>query len=82
MWKNHWTVEFDEQCDINKITAVGVFHSANTATEDLMMQQMGQSLENLANTAVAKNDTIEQLVKSNKQLTDAVEKLTSDNKKS
>ena len=39
---------------------------------------MVESLDNLANAAVTKNDTVERLVLVNKKLSDSVDKLTAD----
>ncbi|KAL7478500.1 hypothetical protein ACHAW6_004260 [Cyclotella cf. meneghiniana] len=46
-----------------------------------MSLQMITSLDNLANTAVQKNNTVEKLVVTNKQLTDTIMKLQEDNAK-
>ena len=50
-------------------------------TDEEMSQQMVESLDNLANAAVTKNDTVERLVLANKKLSDSVDKLTTDNAK-
>ena len=42
---------------------------------------MVESLDNLTNAAVTKNDTVERLVLVNKKLSDSVDKLTADNAK-
>ncbi|KAL7483327.1 hypothetical protein ACHAW6_010674 [Cyclotella cf. meneghiniana] len=55
---------------------------ANAAVDDMQWSsQMITSLDNLANAAVQKNDTIEQLVIANQLLTDTVTKLQEDNTK-
>ena len=53
----------------------------NQAAEIEQAQQMVTSLDNLANAAVQKNDTVEKLVVANKQLTDTITKLQEDNAK-
>ena len=50
-------------------------------TDEEMSQQMVTSLDNLANAAVTKNDTVERLVLANKKISDLVDKLTADNAK-
>ncbi len=55
---------------------------ANAAVNNAQWSsQMITSLDNLANTAVQKNDTVKQLVIANKQLTDTITKLQEDNAK-
>lgn len=77
-WKAHWTAAFNEQRDITKLTGTDFQGHANSATEDELSEQLVASLDNLANAAVQKNDTVEKLVISNKTLTDTVATLTND----
>ena len=81
-WKTHWTTAFNEQRDISRLTGGTFLHQANSAVEeDQWSTQMITSLDNLANAAVQKNDTVERLVVANKLLTDTVAKLQEDNTK-
>ena len=77
-WKTHWTTAFNEQRDITKLTGTDFQGHANSAREDELSERMVASLDNLANAAVQKNDTVEKLVISNKTLTDTVATLTND----
>ena len=72
-WKTHWTTVFNEQRDISRLTGGMFLHQANAAVDDAQWSsQMITSLDNLANAAVQKNDTVEHLVLANKLLTDTV----------
>ena len=80
----HWTEAFGDLRDINRITAgdgIQGGHANMAKTDEEMSQQMVESLDNLANAAVTKNDTVERLVLANKKLSDLVDKLTADNAK-
>ena len=55
-WKNHWTQAFNENRAIQRLTG-NIFH-ANTTIEDELSEKMVTLLDNLANAAVQKNDTI------------------------
>ena len=81
-WKNPWTAAFNEQHDITTLTG-GMFNGITNAavSNELMSQQMIDSLDNLAIAAVQKNDMVERLVIANKQLKDMVAKLQADNAK-
>ena len=73
-WKSHWTDAFQEKRELIKLTGTafnGMNGMANQAreAEEAMGEQMVTALDNLANAAVQKNDTVEQLVKSNSTLT-------------
>ena len=71
-WKTHWTDAFQEKRELIKLTGTaynGMANQAREAEEDVMGEQMVAALDNLANAAVQKNDTVEQLVKSNTTLT-------------
>lgn len=81
-WKSHWTAAFNEQRDISRLTGGTIMSQANAAVDDTQWSsQMITSLDNLANAAVQKNDTVERLVVANKQLTDTVTKLHEENAK-
>ena len=70
-WKSHWTDAFQEKRELIKLTGTafnGMANQAREAKEDAMGEQMMSALDNLANAAVQKNDTVEQLVKSNATL--------------
>ena len=55
---------------------------ANATVDDMQWStQMITSLNNVANAAVQKNNTVEKLVVANKQLTDTITKLQDDNAK-
>ena len=69
-WKVHWTEAFGDLRDINRITAgdgIQGGHANMAKTDEEMSQQMVESLDNLANAAVTKNDTVERLVLANKK---------------
>jgi hypothetical protein len=70
-WKQHWTAAFTESRDIHRMTTTdGAF--ANKATTDAeKAAMMARSLDNLANAAIQKNDTVEKLVVANKLLAKA-----------
>lgn len=80
-WKTDWTQAFNEQRDINRLTGGNFDNQANAAVEDKLGEQMVMSLDNLANAAVQKNSTVESLVTSNKQLSDSITKLQTENTK-
>ncbi|KAL7475159.1 hypothetical protein ACHAW6_001085 [Cyclotella cf. meneghiniana] len=78
-WKAHWTAAFKEQRDISQLNGGTIMLHANAAVDNVqrlsqMLLQIITSLNNLANTAVQKNDTVETLVVTNKQLTDTITK--------
>ena len=71
-WKSHWTDAFQEKRELIQLTGTafnGMAHQAREAEDDAMGEQMVTALDNLANAAVQKNDTVEQLVKANSTLT-------------
>ncbi|KAL7487086.1 hypothetical protein ACHAW6_012695 [Cyclotella cf. meneghiniana] len=82
-WKNHWTAAaFNKQQDISRLTGGTVMSEANASVDNAQgSSQMITSLDNLANAAVQKNDTVERLVVANKQLMDTITKLQEDNAK-
>ncbi|KAL7479399.1 hypothetical protein ACHAW6_005131 [Cyclotella cf. meneghiniana] len=81
-WKHHWTAAFNKQQDISRLTGGTVMSQANAAVEDAQWSsRMISSLDNLANAAVKKNNTVKKLVVVNKQLTDTITKLQEDNTK-
>ena len=72
-WKTHWTAAFQEKCELIKLTGNYFNGMANQAEENQMGDKMVSALDNLANAAVQRNDTFEQLVKANATLTKSVE---------
>jgi hypothetical protein len=56
-------------------------HANAALSNEQLSQHMIDSLNNLAMSAVQKNDSVQKLVIANKQLTDAVAKLQADNAK-
>ena len=80
-WKAHWTDAFQEKRELIKLTGIAYDGMANNAEADVMGDKMVTALDNLANAAVQKNDTFENLVLSNKTLTDTNKKLQDDNRK-
>ena len=71
-WKLHWSVAFTESRDIHCMTSpAGTF--ANHAIADAEhAKMMARSLDNLANAALQKNDTVEKLVSANERLAKAL----------
>ncbi len=68
----HWTVAFAETRDINRMTAGNRALAYQAATEAEQAARMVTSLDNLANAAIEKNDTVEKLVATNKCLAKAL----------
>ena len=75
-WKSHWTAAFHEKRELTKLTGTASFGMANQAREDALGNQMVSALDNLANAAVQRNDTFEQLVKTNASQQEEIKKLT------
>ena len=75
-WKTHWTRAFQENRDIRRLTGGTFRHQAHAAIDDDLSEKMVLSLDNLANAAVQKNDTVEKLVTSNNQLASSNAALT------
>jgi hypothetical protein len=71
-WKTHWTAAFQEKRELIKLTGSAFNGMANSAQEEEMGTKMVDALDNLANAAVQRNDTFEQLVKSNQTLTNTI----------
>ena len=67
-WKTDWTAHFQERKELIKLTGISFNGMANHAQEDELGDKMVTALDNLANAAVQKNDTFEQLVTANKEL--------------
>ena len=65
LWKDHWTACFQEKRELIKLTGSSFNGMANQAHKDEMGDKMFNALDNLANTAVQRNDTFETMVKSN-----------------
>ncbi|KAL7482666.1 hypothetical protein ACHAW6_012249 [Cyclotella cf. meneghiniana] len=75
-WKNYWMAALNEQHDISHLIGGMILHQANAVVDDDQWStQMITSLDNMANAAVQKNDTVERLVLANKLLKDTVAKL-------
>ena len=72
LWKTHWTQAFQEKRDLEILADVPINGVANAVTKQQMGNNMVTALDNLANAAVQKNDTIEALVIANKNLTDSL----------
>ena len=75
-WKTHWTRAFQENRDIRRLTGGTFRHQAHSAIDNDLSEKMVHSLDNLANAAVQKNDTVEKLVLTNNQLATANATLT------
>jgi hypothetical protein len=71
-WKTHWTLAFAESRDINQMTASDCSFAYQAATKAKQAARMVTSLNNLANAAIQKTDTIEKLVAANKCLAKAL----------
>ena len=80
-WKTHWTDAFQEKRELVRLTGIAYDGMANNAQVDEMGDKMVSALDNLANAAVQKNDTFEQLVATNKTLTDTNKRQQEDNRK-
>jgi hypothetical protein len=74
-WKTHWTSAFAEMRDINHMTVGKAAFHANTAEEEHQACKITTSLGNLANMLIQKNATIDNLVASNTQLTQALQEM-------
>jgi hypothetical protein len=70
-WKTHWTAAFTESRNINHMTAGDRAFAHQAATND-QAAQMVVSLDNLANAAIQKNDTVDKLVATNERLAKAL----------
>ena len=75
-WVSHWTAAFTEARDISRLTSSDTTFGANAAVTDNISQQMVDSLDNLANAAVARNTTVESLVATNQQQARTISDLT------
>ena len=71
-WKTHWTSAFQEKRELIKLTGSSFNGMANSAQEAEIGTKMVDALDNLANAAVQRNDTFEQLVKTNQTLTNTI----------
>ncbi len=71
-WKVHWTAAFAKTSDINPMTAGESAFGANAMEEEEQARQIASSLDNLANASIQKNLTIDSLVATNAQLTQAL----------
>eukprot|EP00804_Cyclotella_cryptica_P020406 CCRYP_012624-RA/>CCRYP_012624-RA protein AED:0.67 eAED:0.42 QI:0/0/0/0.75/0/0/4/0/921 len=75
-WKIHWTRAFQENRDIRRLTGSTFRHQANSVINDDLSKNMVLSLDNLANAAIQKNNTVKKLVLTNNQLAAANATLT------
>jgi hypothetical protein len=71
-WKLHWTEAFAETRNINCMIANDSAFANQAATDAKQAALMAKSLDNLANAAIQKNDTVEKLVTANAKLTKAL----------
>jgi hypothetical protein len=71
-WTTHWTAAFAETRDINRMTDGNRAFAHQAATEAKQAARMVTSLNNLANAAIQKNNTVEKLVAANECLAKAL----------
>jgi hypothetical protein len=71
-WKLHWTAVFAETRNINRMIANDSAFANQAATNTEQAAMMAKSLDNLANAAIQKNDTMEKLVTANAKLAKAL----------
>jgi hypothetical protein len=71
-WKIHWVVAFSETQDIHCMMANNGPFANQAATKAEQAAMMARSLDNLANAALQKNDTVAKLVTANKKLAKAL----------
>ncbi len=71
-WKLHWTAAFAETRIISHMIANNSAFANQAATNAEQAAMMTKSLDNLANAAIQKNDTVEKLVIANKKLAKAL----------
>jgi hypothetical protein len=71
-WKLHWSATFAETCNINQMIANNSAFANQAATEAKQATMMAKSLDNLANAAIQKNDTMEKLITAKKKLVKAL----------
>jgi hypothetical protein len=71
-WKLHWTAAFAETCNINPMIANNSAFANQAANDAEQAAMMAKSLNNLANAAIQKNNTVEKLVTANKKLAKAL----------
>jgi len=72
-WKIHWMAAFAEMHDISRMTTGKTTFGTNQAVEIEQAQQMATSLDNLANTSIQKNATIDNLVATNASFSKAIQ---------
>jgi hypothetical protein len=74
-WKTHWTAAFTKSHNINQMTAGDRAFANQAITNNKQATRMVTLLNNLANAAIQKNNTVDKLVAANeclaKALTDA-----------
>jgi hypothetical protein len=75
-WKTHLTSAFAKMCNINHMTAGKAAFGTNSAEEEEhQARKITASLDNLANTLIQKNVTINNLIASNAQLAQALQEM-------
>jgi hypothetical protein len=68
----HWTAAFAETCDINQMSVGNCAFAYQATTKVEQAACMVMSLNNLANAAIQKNNTVEKLVAANEHLAKAL----------
>jgi hypothetical protein len=71
-WKLHWMAAFSETRDIHWMTANDGAFANQVAAKAEQATMMAHLLDNLANAALQKNDTVEKLVTTNEKLAKAL----------
>jgi hypothetical protein len=71
-WKLHWTVAFLETHNINRMIANNSTFANQAATNAKQAAVMAKSLDNLANAAIQKNNTVEKPITANAKLAKAL----------
>jgi hypothetical protein len=71
-WKLHWTAAFAETHNINRMIANDSAFANQAATNAEHAAMIAKSLDNLANAAIQKYDTVEKLVTANAKLAKAL----------
>jgi hypothetical protein len=76
-WKDHWAAEFAEMRDINCMASGNLAFANQAATQEIVQaEKMVALLDNLANTSIQKNDSIDRLVATNQQQAEIIADLT------
>eukprot|EP00804_Cyclotella_cryptica_P015015 CCRYP_000612-RA/>CCRYP_000612-RA protein AED:0.44 eAED:0.30 QI:0/0/0/1/0/0/4/0/510 len=83
-WKTHLTCAFQENRDIQRLTGDTFHHQAHSTVKDEFSKKMLLSLDNLANAAIKKHDTVKNsdpLTVANTKLMEQVTRLQKQNTK-